>query len=94
MRSIVRFSVDGETDGQLRNRLAAQLTDAGFVLNPHVTATYEHNMINEHELAGVMQQFWYQAMNPPNSAHVDHVWMYADNPPAFELQFPDAGGQS
>ena len=92
MRAIVRFSVDGESDGQLRNRLTAILKDAGFVFNSRVTATYEHASIKEYELAAMMQQFWYQAMNPPNAAHVDHVWMYADNPPDL-LFFPDSGDE-
>ncbi len=83
MRAIVRFSVDGEKDSRLRNALCAILTQAGFVLNPHVTATYEHVSIIEHGLAEVMLDFWQQAMDPPNDAHVDHVWMYSDNGPPF-----------
>lgn len=89
MRAIVRYSVDGEQDGQLSNRLRAILQTAGFMLNPHVTATYEHDSISEQQLAGTMLSFWQQAMNPPNKARVDHVWMYCDNPPDFPL--PDFG---
>ena len=81
MRSIIRFSVDGEHDSQLRNRLAKILTDSGYVLNPKVTATYEHPKITSGDLASVMQSFWHQANNPPNQASVDHVWMYSDTPP-------------
>jgi len=81
MRSIIRFSVDGEQDGKLRNRLAKVLTDSGYVLNTHVTATYEHGSITPANLAAVMRDFWQQASNPPNQATVDHVWMYSDNLP-------------
>ncbi len=81
MRAIVRFSVDGEADGQLRNRLAGVLTNAGFALNPHVTATWEHPDIPPNDLAQTMADFWNAAHNPPNNAHLDHVWMYSDNPP-------------
>ena len=80
MRSIIRFSVDGETNSTLRNRLAKVLTDAGYLLNQHVTATYEHSTIPELTLAHVMREFWAVAEAPPNNAHLDHVWMYADNP--------------
>jgi len=82
MRSIIRFSVDGESNSQLRNRLAKILTDAGYVLNPHVTATYEIADISEANLSVTMQAFWREANNPPApGVKVDHVWMYADNPP-------------
>jgi len=82
MRSIIRFSVDGEANSQLRNRLAKILTDAGYVLNPHVTATYETGDISAANLASTMQRFWADASNPPvPGVKVDHVWMYADNPP-------------
>lgn len=82
MRSIIRFSVDGEKDGRLRNRLAKILTDAGYVLNRHVTATYEASDITAQDLAGTMQTFWNAASNPNTlGVTVDHVWMYADNPP-------------
>lgn len=93
MRAIIRYSVDGEQDGQLSDKLRAILQNAGFVLNRNVTATYEHNMISEHSLAQTMQNFWQQALNPPNQAHVDHVWMYCDNPPEFSLDFLELGDE-
>lgn len=81
MRAIIRFSVDGEQNSALRNKLAAALENGGFVLNPRVTATYENDDIEEHALGSVMLDFWHEANNPPNNARLDHVWMYADNPP-------------
>lgn len=84
MRSIIRFSVDGEKNSDLRNRLAKILTDAGYVLNPNVTATYEHSDIGEKALANAMKAFWEQAASPPNDAAIDHVWMYSDNPPTWK----------
>jgi hypothetical protein len=82
VRSIIRFSVDGEGNGKLRNRLAKILTDAGYVLNRKVTATWEAE-ISAVGLASAMQAFWAEANNPPApGVKVDHVWMYADNPPA------------
>ena len=82
MRSIIRFSVDGENDGKLRNRLAKILTDTGYVLNPHVTATYEAGNISAADLSASMESFWAEASRPPPGVSVDHVWIYADNPPA------------
>lgn len=81
MRSIIRFSVDGELNGQLRNKLAKVLTDAGYVLNKHVTATYETASISEADLASTMGQFWAATNSASPGVKVDHVWMYADNPP-------------
>ena len=81
MRVIFRFSVDGESDGALRNRLANTLTRNGFVLNRNVTATFEHEDISERDLALVMQSFWKRAHDFNGDASIDHVWMYADNPP-------------
>lgn len=81
MRSIIRFSVDGESNSALRNKLAKVLTDAGYVLNKHVTATYETANISEADLALTMSEFWATAISAPSGVKVDHVWMYADNPP-------------
>ena len=73
--------MDGEANSALRNRLAKVLTDAGYILNRHVTATYEGGDISAADLAGTMQAFWAKANNPPPGVKIDHVWMYADNPP-------------
>jgi len=80
MRSIIRFSVNGEKKSKLRNKLNTILINAGYKLNPHVTATYEHGAIDEKELASAIGDFWKAASNPPNDANIDHVWMYSDNP--------------
>ena len=82
MRSIIRFSVDGETNSALRNKLAKVLTEAGYSLDPHVTATYEAGNISPVDLAKTVQLFWTTAGDPPDGVAIDHVWMYADNPPA------------
>jgi len=81
VRAIIRFSVDNEKNSALRNQLAAVLTRHGFSLNPHVTATWENASIDEPKLATAMLEFWTAAQHPPNGAFIDHVWMYADNPP-------------
>ena len=81
MRAIVRFSVDGERNGALRNQLAATLERYGFALNPNVTATWEHDNIGEADLSAAMTDFWQRAHNPPGNARLDHFWMYSDNPP-------------
>ena len=81
MRSIIRFSVDGEKNSALRNQLAKILTDAGYVLNPHVTATWEAAAISPEAVARTMEAFWNKASQPPPGVSIDHVWMYADNPP-------------
>lgn len=89
MRAIVRYSVEGEQDEQLNNRLREVLQKAGFVPNLHVAATYEHNAISGPQLAQAMLDFWDQASHSPWHAHLEHVWMYSDNPPDFPL--PDFG---
>lgn len=81
MRSIIRFSINGEANGVLRNALAKILTDAGYQKHQNRTATYEHAAISEKRLARVMQEFWKKASDPPQNVAVDHVWTYADNPP-------------
>lgn len=90
MRAIVRFSVDGENDTPLRNQLRAVFMSAGFVLNQNVTGTYEHPMISGHQLAQTMLHFWQMAMHAPNAAHIEHIWIYCDNPPDYLLALEEA----
>ncbi|TWT45858.1 hypothetical protein RAS1_22930 [Phycisphaerae bacterium RAS1] len=71
MRAIVRYSVEGEQDEQLNNRLR-ETPQAGFVPNLHVTATYEHNVMSGPQLALAMLDFWHQASNPPGQARVPY----------------------
>ena len=82
MRVIVRFSVDQDTNGSLTNTLRGVLANHGIHLNPNVTATYEGNL-DQDDLAEAMTDFWDQAHSFQTTAgcHVDHFWMYADNPP-------------
>jgi hypothetical protein len=59
------------------------LAGYGFRRNPHVTATYEVANITPIDLAAAMADFWVaiQEVQNATSTHVDHVWMYSDNPP-------------
>lgn len=78
MRTIIRFSINGESNSRLRNRLATILQQHGFHRGGGRTATYEHADIGEAQLAAAMLEFWAQAQNAPNQAHLDHFWMYSD----------------
>jgi hypothetical protein len=61
MRAIIRFSIDREKNGALRNKLLGRLRGAGFALQRN-TATYEHADINAYELSTVLEDFWRTAL--------------------------------
>lgn len=77
MRVIVRFSVDGESNGALRNKLTGRLQRAGFVRAQN-TATYENANINEGDLATSLAGFWRAANNHQGPGRLDHFWLYSD----------------
>jgi hypothetical protein len=81
MRTIIRFSVDGERNSALRNKLTLRLENAGFVRQPN-TATYEHHTIDESDLGRLLQDFWQCAYLHRTSGRgrgrVDHFWLYSD----------------
>lgn len=83
MRAIVRFSLDRDHGSRLRNRLLAKLRQWGFRRNPHVTSTYEATNIASIDLAAAMADFWSEVHQTQTTTrtHIDHFWMYADNPP-------------
>lgn len=78
MRVIIRFSLNNDVQSALRNLLVNILGSAGFTLSK--TGTHECTCITEAQLNTVLCDFWAQAVNPPNNAQIDHVWIYADNP--------------
>jgi hypothetical protein len=77
MRAIVRFSVDNEANGLLRNQLNPILTGAGFQMRLN-TATYEANGIPEDDLGHALEDFWTTASQHLGPGRVDHFWMYTD----------------
>lgn len=77
MRAILRFSIDNENNGHLRNNLANRLEQSGFVRNQN-TATYEHQNITKQQLAAVLGDFWTRAHQHNGPGRVDHFWMYSD----------------
>ena len=77
MRTIIRFSVDGEVNSALRNKLSGRLTRAGFVRLPN-TATYEHANIDEGDLATAIAGFLRAANNHAGAGRLDHFWLYSD----------------
>lgn len=79
MRTIIRFSVDNEKTGALRNKLNGVLTSNGFVLTRR-TATYEHANITQTTLSNVMSSFWGAAVTHKGTGRLDHFWMYSDTP--------------
>ncbi len=77
MRTIVRFSVDNESNSALRNKLTNVLVRAGFDRGKN-TATYEHIHIDQLALAKVLHEFWKRANSHPGTGRLDHFWMYSD----------------
>jgi hypothetical protein len=81
VRAIIRFSIDNEPNGALRNKLLGKLRTAGFRLQAQ-TATYEHVNIDDPGLSKVLSNFWNTAdLHHNQQGHpgrVDHFWMYCD----------------
>jgi hypothetical protein len=77
MRVIIRFSVDGEANSALRNKLSGRLTRAGFVRAQN-TATYENGNIDEGDAATLLASFWRCANNHAGPGRLDHFWLYSD----------------
>lgn len=77
MRVIIRFSVDNEINGALRNKLAGNLRAAGFRLLAH-TATYQNSRISEGDLASALRVFWRIASKHGGPGTIDHFWLYSD----------------
>jgi hypothetical protein len=79
MRTIIRFSINGEADGALRGRLNTVLVNDGlFTLTG--TATYERVDITPNELSILLEAFWERVANHQGPGALDHFWMYSDNP--------------
>lgn len=77
MQVIIRFSVDGEKNGSLRNKLAGILTQAGFQRSGN-TATYRHDHIEPTGIAAALEKFWSGAAKHKGNGRIDHFWMYSD----------------
>ncbi len=83
MRVIIRFSVNGETNGAVRNLLAWNLNNVDIERTG--TGTWEHPNILPANFAFAMSKFWEIVANPvsvPNAQEgvsIDHVWVYADS---------------
>lgn len=89
MRAIIRFSVDGEANSALRNKLANWLTGKGFVRAGN-TATYEHPHIAKADLAKVLGDFWRKANVHQGPGRLDHFWMYSDRTALDDIHPPEA----
>ncbi len=76
MRTIVRFSIDGEKNRALGNKLTKVLVDSGFQYLDG-TATYEGDL-TPGTLGIALQSFWDKASTHVGPGTVDHFWMYSD----------------
>jgi len=81
VRTIIRYSVDDDMNGQTTNRLRKALEDNGMLFTP-ATATYEGHR-TEAELGRVVAAFWRAAARAATSGpgRLDHFWMYSDGSP-------------
>jgi len=83
MRVIIRFSVNGENDSKLRNKLKGKLAANGITLQT-ATGTYENkrNLVGENKLAVALADFWDEAnlhrQQNVGPGTIDHFWMYID----------------
>jgi hypothetical protein len=77
MQAIIRFSIDGEKNSALRNKLAGVLEGAGFSRGGN-TATYRHAHIEPAGIQAALNGFWGAAAAHKGNGKVDHFWMYAD----------------
>lgn len=78
MQAIVRFSITGEPNAALRNRLLGILYEQGFEKKGN-TATYETpNDITAGQLRDAMRNFWQAISAHPGPGAIDHFWMYTD----------------
>lgn len=83
MRTILRFSINGESNSKLRNALAEHLKVNQFVKTG--TASWENQNIAVGDLAATMSRFWEIVSDPVVQAgadagvSVDHVWTYSDD---------------
>jgi hypothetical protein len=76
MRVIIRFSLDGDTNSKLRNKLNAVLKKHGITLRKR-TGTYEGIGIDAFEIEQAMVEFWSKAQTL-SPTKIDHFWMYTD----------------
>ena len=76
MKVTIRFSVDGESDGALRNKLVAALGDKAIRLKPNETGTFEAGSISEGDLTAAIRDFWAAAAAHTGPGKIDHVWFY------------------
>lgn len=77
MRVIIRFSVDNENNGALRNKLAGVLTRSGMTRDAN-TATYEAIHLTSLDVGKMLSEFWKRANNHQGPGSIDHFWMYSD----------------
>jgi hypothetical protein len=74
---IVRYALNGDVGGRLGGRLRPILEGAGLVRTG--TGTYRGD-ITESLMRHTMQDFWRELASYTEAAHLDHFWMYVDNP--------------
>jgi hypothetical protein len=86
VRAIVRFSLNHDHGSALRNVLNPVLVNAGLARIS--TGTYEGD-VAEAALRNALAQFWNAMSNHLGPAHLDHFWMYIDNPPAPAQPAPE-----
>ena len=77
MRAIIRWSLNADVGGRLRNSFVPGLTNHGF--RSIGTAAMESD-ISESDLRHAMRDFWNTLANFTGNSHLDHFWMYVDNP--------------
>lgn len=77
MQVIIRFSLDGDQNGVLWNRLNTALNQSGFVRSGN-TATHRHGNISAAGVQQAMNNFWNAIATHNGPGQIDHFWMYSD----------------
>lgn len=91
MQAIIRFSIDGDQNSALRNKLAGVLQGAGFGKKAN-TATWVNDAIDTDGLAAATSAFWTTAHTHTGPGKVDHFWMHSERDFLGYAQDVAAGG--
>ena len=81
MKVIIRFSIDNERNGKLRNKLQRALRKSKFS-NKKNTATYTGKgpKSTAKDLSIALSTFWESVWKHPGPGQLDHFWMYVERP--------------
>ena len=83
MRAIIRFSLNGDENSSLRNRLRDVLKNKRFLADPGGanTSTWQNHHISVPDYADVIARFWETVAKHSGPGKMDNFWAYCDQWP-------------